>query len=221
MSLPLIRYLLSAMKLEILALIGLLAAIALLQRDPMTTYETYAYEEQSTQFLTYLFAVLGLLLPVRVFCNPVGVSVWLSSRGLTRQQQFVSRLTAGMIVIALSFVWVAVLQSFGIRQFVQQSFGSPWFPMVRWNEVAELPRFAPYVCFPFCVTTLVLTATMTSQSLFPSFRIALAVIASALVVTVLVAPSRWTSIAWATWPAMAFCAVMACGLWTQSEHHSQ
>jgi len=221
MSMPLIRYLLSAMKLEILALFGLLTAIALLQQDPMTTYATFDYEERTTQFLTYLFVVLGLLLPVRIFCNPVGVAVWLSSRGLTRRQQFVSRLTAGLIVIALSFVWVAVLQAIGIRQFVQQSFGSPWFPMVRWNEVAELPRFALYVCLPFFVTTFVLTATMSSQSLFPAFRITLAVIASALVVTMFAAPYRWTSVAWAAWPAMAFCAVMACGLWTQSEHHSQ
>lgn len=224
MSVPLIRYLLSAMKLELLALSALLAAVTLLQRDPITVHETYGYEEQTTQFLMSLFILLGLFLPVRLFCNPVGVAVWLCSRGLTRRQQFVSRLTTGLIVIALSFVWVAILQAFGIRQFVQQSFGSPWFPMVRWNELAELPRFAPYVCLPFFVTTLVLTATMSSPSLFPAFRIALAVIASALVVTVLVAPSRWTSIAsiaWAAWPVMAFCAVMACGLWTQSEHHSQ
>ncbi|MBL8809841.1 MAG: hypothetical protein JNM43_06650 [Planctomycetaceae bacterium] len=221
MSLPLIRYLLTAMKLEILTLLGVLTAIALLQQDPITAFETYDYEEQTTQFLTYLFVALGLLLPTRIFCNPVGVGVWLSSRGLTRRQQFVSRLTTGLIVIALSFVWVAVLQTFGIRQFVQQSFGSPWFPMVRWNELAELPHFAPYVCFPFFVTTLVLTATMSSQSLFPTFRITLAVIASAFVVTMFVAPLRWTSVAWAAWPAMAFCAVMACVLWTQSEHHSQ
>ncbi|MFO0978890.1 MAG: hypothetical protein U0996_20950 [Planctomycetaceae bacterium] len=221
MSVPLIRYLLSAMKLELLILFALLAVITLLQRDPVTMYETYDYEEQTTQFLMYLFILAGLFLPVRIFCNPVGVAVWLSSRGLTRRQQFVSRMTTGLIVIALSFVWVAVLQAFGIRQFVQQSFGSPWFPMVRWNELAELPRFAPFVCFPFFVTTLVLTATMSSQSLFPAFRIALAVIASALVVTILVAPHRWTSVAWAAWPAMALCAVLACGLWTQNEHHSQ
>jgi hypothetical protein len=218
MSLPLIRYLLSAMKLELLALLVLLATVALLQQDPMTTNQTFDYEDQTTQFLTYLLVVLGLLLPVRIFCNPVGVAVWLSSRGLTRRQQFVSRLTTGLIVVAFSFAWVAMLQAFGIRQLVQQSFGSPWFPMVRWNEVLELPSFARYVCLPFFVTTLVLTSTMSSQSLYPAFRVVLAVIASVVVVTVFLAPHPWT---WVAWPVMALCAVVACGLWTQSEHHSQ
>lgn len=220
MSWPLIRYLLSAMKLELLALLVLLTAVALLQQDPMTTNLTLDYEDQATQFLTYLLMVLGLLLPVRIFCNPVGVAVWLSSRGLTRRQQFVSRLTAGLIVIAISFVWVAILQAFGIRQFVQQSFGSPWFPMVRWSELLELPGFAHYVCLPFFVTTLVLTATMSSQSLYPAFRVVLAVIASVVVVTFFLAPHPWAW-TWVAWPVMALCTVVACGLWTQSEHHSQ
>jgi hypothetical protein len=219
MSLPLIRYLLSAMKLEFAALLVLLTAVALLQRDPMTTMEV-SYEEQTTQFLTYLLGVLGLLLPVRIFCNPVGVAVWLSSRGLTRRQQFLSRLTTGLIVVALSFAWVAMLQAFGIRQLVQQSFGSPWFPMVRWNELFELPGFAHYACLPFFVTTLVLTATMSSQSLYPAFRAVLAVIASVVVVTFFLAPQLWAW-TWVAWPVMALCAVVACGLWTQSEHHSQ
>ena len=218
MSLPLMRYLLSAMKLELLALSGLLTASTLLQPDPMTSDQTLYYEEQFTQFLIYLFVVLGLLLPVRVFVNSVGVADWLSSRGLTRRQQFFTRLATGLIVIASSFVWVGSLQLLGIRQFVQLAFESPWFPMVRWYELLELPAFAPYACLPFFVTTLVLTATMSGQSLFPAFRVVLAIIASALVVTVLSAPQLWT---WMAWPAMALCAILACGLWTQSEHHSQ
>lgn len=218
MSLPLMRYLLSAMKLELLALFGLLAAGTLLQPDPMTNDQVCCYEDQFTQFLIYLFVVLGLLLPIRVFVNPVGVAVWLSSRGLTRQQQFFTRLATGLIVIASSFVWVGLLQLLGIRQFVQLGFASPWFPMVRWYELFELPAFAPYVCVPFFVTTLVLTATMSGESLFPTFRIVLALIASALVVTFLSTTHLWT---WMAWPAMALCAILACGLWTQSEHHSQ
>ncbi|MFM8474999.1 MAG: hypothetical protein ACKOEO_04295 [Planctomycetaceae bacterium] len=218
MSLPLMRYLLSAMKPELLALFGLLAASTLLQPDPMTNDQTCCQEDQFTQFLIYLFVVLGLLLPIRVFVNPVGVAVWLSSRGLTRRQQFFTRLATGLIVIASTFVWVGLLQLLGIRQFVQLGFASPWFPMVRWYELIELPAFAPYVCVPFFVTTLVLTATMSGESLFPAFRIALALIASALVVTVLSTTHLWT---WMAWPAMALCAVLACGLWMQSEHHSQ
>ena len=218
MSLPLMRYLLSAMKLELLALSGLLAASTLLQPDPMTIDRAFYDEEQFTQFLIYVFVALGLLLPVRLFVNPVGVAVWLSSRGLTRRQQFFTRLATGLIVIASSFVWVGFLQLLGIRQFVQLAFASPWFPMVRWYELLELPAFAPYACLPFFVSTLVLTASMSGQSLFPTFRIVLAIIASALVVTVLSVPHFWT---WMAWPAMAFYAVLACGLWTQSEHHSQ
>ena len=218
MSLPLMRYLLSAMKPELLALFGLLAASTLLQPDPMTSHQTCCQEDQFTQFLDYLFVVLGLLLPIRVFVNPVGVAVWLSSRGLTRRQQFFTRLATGLIVIASSFVWVGLLQLLGIRQFVQLGFASPWFPMVRWYELIELPAFVPYACVPFFVTTLVLTATMSGESLFPAFRIVLALIASALIVTVLSTTHLWT---WMAWPAMALCAVLACGLWTQSEHHSQ
>lgn len=217
MSWPLIRYLSAQMKQEFLALCVVLAAITLLQPDPMTSDQSLCYEQQTTQFLTWLFTGLGLLLPVRVFVNPVGVAVWFSSRGLTRRQQFVSRLAAGLIVIALSFVWVGVLQIAGIRQLVQLSFGSPWFPMVRWYEVLELSGFIPYACLPYFVTTLVLTAAMSGKSLFPAFRVVLAIIASALVAG-LGTPLLWT---WTAWPAMTLFAVLACGLWTQSEHHSQ
>lgn len=216
MSLPFIRYLLSAMKLELLTLAVLLSAVALLQRDPMTATQAAHYEDQTTQFLIYLLIPLGLLLPVRIFCNSAGVAVWLSSRGLTRRQQYVSRLASGLIVVALSFVWVGLLQALGIRLLVQQSFGSPWFPMVRWQEVSELPGFVRYVCVPFFITTLVLTATMSRQSLFPAFRIVLAVIAAFVVLSVLLNPHRWTMI---PWQITAVCAVVACGLWTQSEQH--
>ena len=218
MSVPFIRYLLSAMKLELLALSVLLTAIALLQSDPMSATQPPSYEDRTTQFLVYLFVPLGLLLPVRIFCNPAGVSVWLSSRGLTRRQQFLSRLTTGLIVVAGSFVWIWLLQILGVRLFVQQSFGSPWFPMVRWQEVTELPGFAHYVCFPFFLTTLVLTATMSRQSLFPVFRIVLAVIAASIALGVFFVPHPWF---WITWPIMALFSVVACGLWTQSEQHGQ
>ena len=218
MSLPFIRYLLSAMKLELLTLAVLLAAVALLQRDPMTATQAAHYEDQTTQFLIYLLIPLGLLLPVRIFCNSAGVAVWLSSRGLTRRQQFVSRLASGLIVVGLSFVWVGLMQALGIRLLVQQSFGSPWFPMVRWQEVSELPGFARYVCVPFFVTTLVLTATMSRQSLFPAFRIVLAVIAAFVVLSLLLNPHRWAMV---PWQITAMCVVLACGLWTQSEQHGQ
>jgi hypothetical protein len=115
-------------------------------------------------------------------------------------------------------VWVGLLQALGVRQLVQQSFGSPWFPMVRWQEVSELPGFARYVCIPFFVTTLVLTATMSKQSMFPAFRIVLAVIAASIVLSSLLAPFPWQ---WIAWPVMAICAVTACELWTQSEQHGQ
>ena len=218
MSLPFIRYLLSAMKLELLIVSVLLAAVALLQPDPMTATQPAHYEDQTTQFLVYLLIPLGLLLPVRIFCNSAGVAVWLSSRGLTRRQQFVSRLVSGLIVVALSFLWIGLLQALGIRLLVQQSFGSPWFPMVRWHEVSELPSFARYVCVPFFVTTLVLTATMSRQSLFPAFRIVLAVIAAFIVITVFLSPHPWM---WIAWPIAAISAVIACGLWTQSEQYGQ
>ena len=218
MSLPFIRYQLSAMKLELLTLGVLLTAVALLQPDPMTTMQPLRYEDQTTQFLTYLLVPLGLLLPVRIFCNSAGVSVWLSSRGLTRRQQFLSRLASGLIVVALSFLWVGLLQALGIRQFAQQSFGSPWFPMVRWQEVSELSGFARYICIPFFVTTLVLAATLSRQSLIPAFRIVLAVVAASIVLGALLAPWPWQ---WIVWPVMAFCTVIACELWTQSEQHSQ
>lgn len=221
MSLPFIRYLLSAMKLELLSLAVLLAAVALLQRDPMTATQAGHYEDQTTQFLIYILIPLGLLLPVRIFCNSAGVTVWLSSRGLTRRQQFVSRLASGLIVVALSFVWVGMLQALGISLLVQQSFGSPWFSMVRWQEVSELPGFARYVCIPFFVTTLVLTATMSKQSMFPAFRIVLAVVAASITLSPLLAPYPMNPLTWIVWPILAIFAVIACGLWTPSEQHGQ
>ena len=56
-------------KLELLSLAVLLAAVALLQRDPMTATQAGHYEDQTTQFLIYILIPLGLLLPVRIFCN--------------------------------------------------------------------------------------------------------------------------------------------------------
>lgn len=218
MSVPLIRYLLSAMKLELLILAALLTAATLLQSDPMSATQPDRGEGQATQFLTFVLVPLGLLLPVRIFCNSAGVSVWLSSRGLTRRQQFVSRLITGMIVVAGAFLWVGLLQILGIRLFVQQSFGSPWFPMVRWHEVGELPGFAHYVCVPFFLTTLILTATMSRPSLFPVFRIVLAVIAAVTVLNIFSVPVLRT---WIVWPVMTMCAVVAGGLWTQSEQYGQ
>lgn len=221
MSLPFIRYQLSAMKLELLVLGVLLTAVALLQHDPITAAQTVHYEDRTTQFLVYLLVVLGLLLPIRIFCNSAGVAVWLSARGLTRRQQFLSRLASGFIVVVLSFVWVGLLQALGVRQLVQQSFGSPWFPMVRWQEVSELPGFARYVGIPFFVTTLVLTATMSKQSMFPAFRIVLAVIAASIALSPLLAPYPMNPLTWIVWPILAIFAVIACGLWTQSEQHGQ
>lgn len=218
MSVPFIRYLLSAMKLELLIVAALLAAVALLQSDPMTARQAISYDDRTTQFLTYLLVPLGLLLPVRIFCNSTGLATWLSSRGLTRRQQFVSRLMTGLIVLVSAFAWVGLLQAVGIRQLVQQSFGSPWFPMVRWSEVRELPGFAPNVCIPFFITTLMLSATLSSQSMLPVFRIVLAVVASFIVLMSFLSPQFWT---WLAWPIMAVCALLACGLWTQSEQHSQ
>ncbi len=95
MSLPFIRYQLSAIKLELLVLGVLLTAVALLQRDPMTAAQSVHYEDRTTQFLVYLLVVLGLLLPIRIFCNFAGVAVWLSARGLTRRQQFLSETGLG------------------------------------------------------------------------------------------------------------------------------
>jgi hypothetical protein len=66
MSLPFIRYQLSAIKLELLVLGVLLTAVALLQRDPMTATQSVHYEDRTTQFLAYLLVVLGLLLPIRI-----------------------------------------------------------------------------------------------------------------------------------------------------------
>ncbi|MDA1229805.1 MAG: hypothetical protein O2856_03435, partial [Planctomycetota bacterium] len=111
--------------------------------------------------------LIGMFLGLRVFHDPAGVDVWLQSRGVTRRIRCQTRMLTGVFVLAAMVLWSAVLMATGIRQAVQLTFESPWFPMVRWHELRLIPQMAVYAFVPFCVVTLLLMASRTEDSLYP------------------------------------------------------
>jgi hypothetical protein len=165
-SLPFCRYLLWTMRLDlIVGFIGM-SMVVLLKSELLGTIQL-ARGPMASEPLVLAMTLVGMLVGLRVFHDPVGVAVWLNSRGITRRICFQTRLLTGLLVLALMVLWPAVLMATGIRQAVQLSFESPWFPMVRWYELTVIPQMALYAFVPFSIVTLLLMASRTEDSLFP------------------------------------------------------
>lgn len=168
MSLPFLRYLLWAMRLELW--VGLIAmTLAVLLKAELSAPIKMAQARVSSEPLVGLMMLVGTYIGLRVFSDPAGVGVWLTSRGLTPRVRCQTRLLAGAMVLSVMVLWPAVLMVTGIRQAVQVTvFASPWFPMVRWHELTVIPQMALYGFVPFGVVTLMLMSSRTEDDLNPA-----------------------------------------------------
>ena len=91
----------------------------------------------------------GISMAAVLFHESPGVGVWLNSRGLTQRSMFTTRCTVGLLILTAATAFGGLLMVLGIRQFVQQQLGSPYFPMVRWYELRILPDLFMSACLPF------------------------------------------------------------------------
>ncbi|MEP3479568.1 MAG: hypothetical protein ABJZ55_10000 [Fuerstiella sp.] len=108
-----------------------------------------------------LMFLYGLFVAGIVFRESVGVGVWLSCRGVTRQSIFKTRCWVGFLALCAATVWCGLLMAIGLRQFVQLQLGSPFFPMVRWYELRVLPDLFVCAVIPF---SLAIAFTMAVRS---------------------------------------------------------
>jgi len=167
MSIPFFRYLLWTLRLDFV--IGFIAftAFVLLRSEPLASTQL-VYGRPVFEPLVFAMSWVGLFVGLRVFCDPGGVTVWLDSRGMTRRTRFQTRLMTGLFVLTLVLLWTSFLIATGLRQVVQQTLGSPWFPMVRWHELRVVWGMAFYAVVPFSLVIFLLAAARSEDSHYPN-----------------------------------------------------
>lgn len=103
-----------------------------------------------------LSIVSAILVALKCFDDPVGVSTWVMTRGLTRHTQFQTRWLTGLLVLLLPAVLIAATMMLGLRQLVQQAMGNGfWYPMARTGEVSVVRDFLLLGLVTYCVTVFV------------------------------------------------------------------
>ncbi len=192
MSKPFIRYLFWLLKLDLVIAFAALTAIFLLHSTPMTA-SLIVKTRPELDVPVIVMSLFGLVIAFRVFYDVGGTHTWLATRGLTRRQEFQSRILAGVAMIGLLVAWSGFLQISGLRQLVQQAMGSPWFPMVRWYETAVLPLMLIWGLVPFSFLSLMLSAVGTRGSNQNGLWIVLSVVATLIVHWQLQSAYEWAS----------------------------
>ncbi|MEZ6125866.1 MAG: hypothetical protein R3C49_22290 [Planctomycetaceae bacterium] len=180
MNLTFCRYLLWTMRTELIVGCVGMTLLVLLRSEPFLSWRVGNVRLMADSF-ALLMTAIGIAVSLRVFHDPPGVSVWLQARGMTRRTICQTRFLTGLLVLAALLAWLGILMSTGIRQAVQLSFDSPWFPMVRWHELKVIPQLALCAALPFSAVTLLLTASRTDDSLYPGGWTTISAIAGLLV----------------------------------------
>lgn len=157
MNKALAKYLWHILRGTFLGSLAVLTAAVLLWNKPLAS-AVVLEGRAAFDALPGLMFFCGLLIAAVVFREPVGVGVWLSSRGVTRQSVFVTRLAVGLLAICAATAWCTLLITLGARQFVQLQLGSPYFPMVRWYELRVLPDLFLSAFTPFCFAVAFVTS---------------------------------------------------------------
>ena len=177
MSKPFIRYLFWLLRLDLAIAFIVLTAIFLFQSTPMTA-SLISPKTPEGDVPVIAMSLFSLVIAIRVFSDFGGTHTWLATRGLTRRQEFQSRILAGVAMIGLLIAWSGFLQISGLRQAAQLAMGSPWFPMVRWYETAVLPLMFGWALVPFGFMSLMLSAVGTRGSSQNGFWIVLSAVAT-------------------------------------------
>ncbi len=220
MSVPLTRYLLWRMRIELIAASVLVVAITLLQFAPIrTAINPTPWRYTNTQWLQIAMSVCGVLLALRTCCDSAGVGAWVGSRGVTRSRQFATRFLVGVFVLCGLTLLIALCQVSGLRQSVQLALQSPWFPMIRMLEVRALPEILTRGWIAFAFTFLVLTAVNSSLSLYPNFRRVMAIAAGSFLAMHVAYPRSMTLMIVLAAVGIVSAVVAAC-LWNVQEHRS-
>ncbi len=106
--------------------------------------------------LTVLFPlaaiVTGLVVSQMLFGSTDATRAWTLSRGMTRRTVFVTRCVCGLSVILLGSLCIFALIAAGLRQQVQQSSGSMWYPMIRWYELHVVRQYLLTGILTYCVS---------------------------------------------------------------------
>ena len=83
--------------------------------------------------------VQGCLLALGIFSDAPGTQSFLFSRPFSRRRLFLYRWGIGLGFQALTLLVLLSVLALGARQGIQtRAFSSPWYPMVRWHEIAVL-----------------------------------------------------------------------------------
>ena len=216
MSFPLTRFLVSRMKLELVLVVVVFAAVTLLQPDPIRSRLSLDGQFEFNQWLFLLMSLVGIFLPTRICNDSPGVAVWLQSRGLSRRQQFLSRFAVGVFVLLGLTLLISLLAISGLRQVVQNATGSPWFPMVRWYEVGQVLGIFLWGWIPYAFTFLAVTAVQ-NGSAYPNLRLLMCCVAGfCLMLTLNVFVNSWILIIGLTLTGFV-CAAIAGWVWNAQE----
>ena len=179
MSISFIRFQLRSARLLWLSMLSLVAGVAILKSEPLMPYIQSSNRHNSYfELMHFIMVLVGLSAGWQVHFESSGVSVWLGTRGLTRRTEYLSRCATGLLIISSCVGLVALLITLGIRQGIQQSMNSPWYPMVRWLELRCLPGMIVHSLVPFGFVSFFLACSRTRDWLPDSARVVLAFVAA-------------------------------------------
>ena len=94
--------------------------------------------------LVFIAFVHGALIGGRIFYDNKRTQAFIFTLPLTRTRLFSYRMIYGMLLIFISTIIIFFLLASGMRNVVQQSFGSPYFPYVIWYEFRVLYQIIFY-----------------------------------------------------------------------------
>ena len=96
------------------------------------------------------FAVLlGCVLGVQCSHEAEGVSMWVATRGFSRQTITDTRILGGFLSLLLCLLLLSLVIALGLRQYVQQASGSGWYPLIRWHELSVMTDVLTDSCNSF------------------------------------------------------------------------